>query len=106
MKRALKLALVALTILGPATYSEAAPQTEELKTIGFVGINDVSGYVAVNSPGDSANCVYRLIGFDATTTKGAIVYASLMSAKNSNRTVNIHYDRVDGRCTLTQVTVF
>src|SRR5262245_20101981 len=106
MKRVLNLALVALTVLGPAAYSEAAPQAEEFKAIGVLGINDVSAFVSVNSPGDSANCVFKLIGFDATTTKGALVYASLVSAKNANRTVSLYYERVDGKCTLTQVTVF
>ena len=47
--RSLKVALMALAILGPAAHSEAAPQSETFKTIGIIGLNTTNGFVGVNS---------------------------------------------------------
>jgi hypothetical protein len=103
--RAFHVALAALAIFGSAAHSEAAPQMETEKSVALVAINEELAIVSVVNPGDSLNCVFGLIGFDATTTTGAIFYASLLSAKAANRTVTLSYDRVDTGCRLTQVVV-
>ena len=103
--RVLNLALVAFITLGPAAYSEAAPQQEVAKLINQVALNSTIAGVAVMNPGDSVNCVFGSMFFDPNTTSGAILYASLLSAKTSGRPVTISYDRTGTTCTLTQVNV-
>ncbi len=106
MMRSFKIAFVVFTILVSTSYSEAAPQAETTKPVGILGLNNQNGFVSVASPGDSTNCTFGLINFDATTPTGVILYASLLSAKTANRTVTLYYERVEGACTLTQVAVF
>jgi len=105
--RARKILTSVITLAAVAGVSGeafAVPKSEVNKTIALVGHSAPSSAVTVNSPGDSANCVYG-INFNATSADGRIWYATLLEALSTGAPVDIYYDRSGGTCTLTMVHI-